>query len=160
MKLQSKMCFIAINSCFSNGGVLYLKTVFTLYRNLFADLKHLHLTNQQKQNKSLRKQIRFFLFYITVPTRCSECLVSLPPFTSLHLLPSRLSHVAAANSAHHHLLHAAGALPRQRHLHHVLPAARQVLGAKLQVRPLPPAARPSRKNKREAFCRHNLKMSE
>lgn len=47
----------------------------------------------------------------------------------------RLSHAAAPNSAHHSLLHPAGSLPGQRHLHLLLPSAHQVLGAELQVRP-------------------------
>lgn len=46
----------------------------------------------------------------------------------------RLSHAAAPDSAHHRLLHPAGSLPGQRHLHFLVSAAHQVLGAKLQVR--------------------------
>jgi len=48
---------------------------------------------------------------------------------------SRLGHAAAPDSAHHRLLHPAGSLPGQRHLHFLVSEARQVLGAELQVRP-------------------------
>lgn len=71
-------------------------------------------------------------------TACRRGRVSLPTFLSLTgvcVCVFRLSHAAASDAAHHNLLHPAGSLPGQRHLHFLLPAAHQVLGAKLQVRP-------------------------
>ncbi|KAG8000227.1 Pecanex-like protein 2 [Nibea albiflora] len=47
---------------------------------------------------------------------------------------SRLSDAAAPDAAHHRLLHPAGSLSGQRHLHFLIPEAHQVLGEKLQVR--------------------------
>lgn len=46
----------------------------------------------------------------------------------------RLSHAAAPDAAHHRLLHPAGSILGQCHLHFLLSTAHQVLGAKLQVR--------------------------
>ena len=61
---------------------------------------------------------------------------SLPAFLPLTgVCVSRLSHAAAPDTAHHHLLHSTGSLLGQRHLHFLLSTANQVLGAKLQVRP-------------------------
>lgn len=61
-----------------------------------------------------------------------------PPTLLSHYLDCcalRLSHAAAADSAHHGFLHSAGSLPGQRHLYLLLPATYKVLGAELQVRP-------------------------
>lgn len=71
------------------------------------------------------------------PPRRSERFredASAAAFLSLDRRVSRLSHVAAADPDHHRLLHPAGPLPRERHLHLLLSTASQVLGAKLQVR--------------------------
>lgn len=46
---------------------------------------------------------------------------------------SRLSHAAAPDSAHHHLLHPVGSLSGKRHFYFLLSPTHQVLGAQLQV---------------------------
>lgn len=73
------------------------------------------------------------------PSAQSLCDCVFPPPPAVIKLPwlgaLRLGHAAAADSAHHRFLHSTGSLPGQRHLHFLVSAAHQVLGAQLQVRP-------------------------
>lgn len=63
-----------------------------------------------------------------------EIVTTCCSFLDPRVCASRLSHAAAPDAAHHCLLHSAGSLPGQRHLHFLLPTAHQVLGEELQVR--------------------------
>lgn len=78
------------------------------------------------------------LSHVSVYLRACEFVphLLLSHYLDWYVCAFRLCHAAAADSAHHCLLHSTGSLPGQRHLHFFLPTAHQVLGAELQVRQL------------------------